>query len=557
MKGKAIVHRERAPQTLGVRVPALEENIEIVLKGNKNSKFRNQECGQDAERATKGLTLKSGASQTTFHQPSVILPFEDETEAIYFGIFREEISVELSGVFMSTFWNHLLLQESHHQPFVRHALVAIAALNKSIKTSQLVRNNIDVKKTARKQREYALSLYGKSLQGMQFIPQGQVLHLRELVIAVLLVFVFETIHRQPDVAFSHALIGDRLMCHFVEMTPYSIPHNEGISSPAANVIEHELLMTFIRFDVQMMTFIDARSNYIHNKGKATCVSTMREMPSAFASLREATVYWEAVMRRSGHFILSTSAVNRSSMFQREFSDPFSDKTMEINTRTSIYGSPYVVPESLLLEQLEYSSDIEAWSTAFAPLQSRLERESTDIQTATALMILRLYSLTLRIVVEGTIFTEECKYDKFLLDFRKMISLARTISTNLLNITNQQPAYHFHLSVVPPLFTLLLRCRDGTLRREAISILRRTQYDGPWDRYMIAAVGKWIMELEEVGEENGYIPEYARVRLSRLSMSMETRNVVVQCVRRDKTSPGLDSEGVGFVWMETRLKGPWI
>ncbi|KUJ06629.1 uncharacterized protein LY89DRAFT_768864 [Mollisia scopiformis] len=505
--------------------------------------------------STRALALKKSTSDIVSYQPSSSLPFENNTEALYFKVFREETAVELSGVFASSFWNQVLLQEAHHRPFVRQALVAIAALNKSVKTSQLAKLHPGSKATSHKQREYALSLYGKSLRGMQLIPQSESRHVRELVIAILLVFVFETIHQQPDIAFSHALIGDRLMCHFVETTPHPVPQNDGISSPATHIIESELLMTFCRFDTQMITFVDVRSQYVHNMGKRLSRSTVKEMPASFGSLREATLYWEVVMRRTGHFIHSTSAINGSAVFAREFSHSFPGKTLEINAQTSIYGSPYIVPDSLRLEQLRFVSDIDRWTAAFDPLSQRLQQNPEDIQTTTAITILRLYSLTLKIIVIGTTFTEETKYDQFLPQFREMVSLSRIISRNLLEITHQQPAYHFHLSIVPPLFTLLLRCRDKTLRREAVDILRTSRYDGPWDRFMIAAVGKWIMEVEEEGERDGVIPEESRVRLSRMSMSMEGRGVVIQCVRRGRDDQ-LGGE-LGLEWVETKLSGPWV
>jgi hypothetical protein len=485
------------------------------------------------------------------YQPSIAPRFEDQKEALYFYVFRKETSVELSGVFKSSFWDTLLLQESHHEPFVRHALVAIAALNKSVKASQLANLHPEGSTISISEREYAFKYYGKSLIGMQRIPQGKNAHLRQLVIAILLVFVFETIQQQPDVAFSHALIGDRLMCHFVETTPHSIPHDEGISSPATHIIESELLMTYCRFDTQMMTFLDVRSHYLHNAGKVFYQSTIDDMPQAFLNLKEATLYWEVVMRRSGHFILSTSAVNGSSSFARRFSISFPGKTLEFNAQTSIYGSPYIVPDSIFLDSIRHISDIEKWRLAITPLSKRFQKEATDNQTRTAMMFLRLYTITLRIVVQGTTFTDECQYDRFLLDFSEIVFLARKISNNLLEITNQQPAYHFHLSIVPPLFALLLRCRDGNLRREALDILRMVRYDGPWDRYMISAVGEWIMKVEETRSEDGRIPQSARLTLSRLSISMERGCAAVQCVRRRKAL--LENGESELEWVETIVR----
>lgn len=437
-------------------------------------------------------------AQVIAHQPFVFLRFENQTEAYYFNLYRDETSTELSGVFVSSFWNKFLLQESHKEPFVRYAVAAIAALNKAVKTSQLAKSQPEAKASSRLQREHAFRLYGKSLAGMQLIPQGENIHLRQLVIAILLVFVVETIQQQPHMAFSHAMVADRLLCHFVRTTPNPVPHNEGLASPATHIVESELLMTFCRFDTQMMTYIDTRSQAMHDWGRLSCQSTINDMPASFTNLKEATLYWEVVMRRSGHFVHSTSHINSSLMLTRPFSASLPGQTLEINAQNSIYGSPYLVPDSIFLDASRHISDIDKWCSAFVPLSRRIHKEEIDIRINTAMMFLHLYSITFRIIVQGTTITNECDYDRFLLGFHEIVTLARSISNNLLEITNQLRAYHFHLSIVPPLLIVLLRCRDGSLRREAIDILRVSRYDGPWDRYMIAAIGKWIMQVEEAG-----------------------------------------------------------
>jgi hypothetical protein len=72
------------------------------------------------------------ASQLSSYQLSVQIQFESQEEWNYFQIFKEETSAELAGIFESCFWNRILLQDSHHLDFVRHAVIGIAALHKSL-----------------------------------------------------------------------------------------------------------------------------------------------------------------------------------------------------------------------------------------------------------------------------------------------------------------------------------------------------------------------------------------------------------------------------------------
>ncbi|PVH71993.1 hypothetical protein DL98DRAFT_612583, partial [Cadophora sp. DSE1049] len=70
-------------------------------------------------------------------QPCVAVSFSDEKESYFFNVFLHETAADLSGVFKSCFWDHILIQESSHQNFVRYAITSIAALNASAKSTYL------------------------------------------------------------------------------------------------------------------------------------------------------------------------------------------------------------------------------------------------------------------------------------------------------------------------------------------------------------------------------------------------------------------------------------
>ena len=79
--------------------------------------------------------LPQNASQLAQIRPSEALQFADPREAYYFRGFQEETARELSGFRKSTAWTHAMLQSCHSEPFVLRGLVAIRALDKSIKLS--------------------------------------------------------------------------------------------------------------------------------------------------------------------------------------------------------------------------------------------------------------------------------------------------------------------------------------------------------------------------------------------------------------------------------------
>jgi hypothetical protein len=503
------------------------------------------------------IPTTSFGSQLSGPRPAAGPAFSNETEALYFRLFLEETSLELIGVFDTSFWGQILLQESHQQDFVRHALVGIAALSKSIKTKALTVAYPGTfgtiwKEEATKQREYALTHFGKSLRGMKAVPWAGEDYLKKISIAILLVIVFETMYGQPDLAFSHAMVGDRLIRRRIDIRDRSRErYNNGQLSPAPRVLDGDIFSAFVRFGLQMMTFVDTRPYLTHEVGRVNASDRMAKMPTEFFSLVEATYFWEYVIRRACHYVMYAAVRSQSNRIMRDFSKPFSGRVLDMTPETCIYGAPYIVPPELYADKEYHTNEIRLWWAAFVPLLSRIQSSSSDLRARTGALIMQLYAITIKIVVEGTLFTDQCSYDIYLPEYKEIVCLCRQIDDNFREMSEHQPSFHVHLSIVPCLFTTLLRCRDRSLRRECIEILRTSQHDGPWDRFIIAAVGSWIMELEEAGSDSEYIPEHARVQFSRGMRSMETRLVMVQCVRRDR-SQGWETREPNLRWEEMAM-----
>ncbi len=219
----------------------------------------------------------------------------------------------------------------------------------------------------------------------------------------------------------------------------------------------------------------------------------------------------------------------------------------MNASSCIYTSPYMAPQALHSERDRYLTQLDSWSSAFLPVLNRLRQTASNLKEITGALLLHMYAISARIAILGTLITEECTYDLFLPEFQKIVALAWEVSQNLLQLTTNRAAYHFHLSIVPPVFGTLLRCRDFGLGREALAVLRMKHRDGPWDRYMLAGIASWIVDVEEEGRlDSGYIPEHNRFRLTRLSIG--PRAALVQCVKRSIPL----GTGTRFTWRETTI-----
>jgi hypothetical protein len=62
--------------------------------------------------------------------PAVCTLLGTDQERRCFDYFRRRTAPQLSGPFDSTFWDRLLLQATHHQPAVWHAVAALGSLHR-------------------------------------------------------------------------------------------------------------------------------------------------------------------------------------------------------------------------------------------------------------------------------------------------------------------------------------------------------------------------------------------------------------------------------------------
>ncbi len=117
-----------------------------------------------------------------------------EEESRYFEVFSERTAHELSGFFDPTFWTRLVLQESHNVPAIRHAVIALGALSKSMDTAPGPDLKVNVIQSMdKKHYEHAVSQHLKAIQALNYyISSSEAPQLRNALIACMLFVCFET-----------------------------------------------------------------------------------------------------------------------------------------------------------------------------------------------------------------------------------------------------------------------------------------------------------------------------------------------------------------------------
>jgi hypothetical protein len=220
------------------------------------------------------LPRKNDVSDLSLVRPSSLLLNESEIEHRYIQHFQNQTTSGFSLNFDNSLWNRLVLQICRHEPFVRHAVVAIGAISKSIQIEssmdrpyELVGTTKHENEMANLHRKFAFLEYSKSLKEMKVIISNSDLSPRQALLASLLSFCFENFIGNRPVALYHAQAGHQILQIWLSEHPHNLSHTVGISSPAPHVVEDELVYAFNRLDLQIVTIADARGHKLHNSLK--------------------------------------------------------------------------------------------------------------------------------------------------------------------------------------------------------------------------------------------------------------------------------------------------
>lgn len=397
--------------------------------------------------------------------------FQDEEEARYFRFFYHETADALAGGFDSPLWKRIVLQACRDEPCILHCTVAIAALDKACRD----RGSKSLSKASEAHHRYALSQYSKALKGIREVISVGEDSLRTTLIAALLIFCFENFHGDVRLALTNVQSAQELIHSWLEsqggsQTPRGL-------LPAPYVIEDQLVHTYAKLDVHLLSWIDSPrpTRPLHDK-----VPDVQAIPTDFRSLVESKSYFDCIATRIFHY-LSTVTESKSDAAQSLQTPPYEEDAASPEKLTA-------VEEELL-----------RWVSAFEPVlkySSSPEGEEHFVGAT----ILRIHALTLELSVRAAHFESPSPhlYDVFLPEYCEIVALCRAV----INHPHFVRSYVFDAGIVPVLFIVVVKCRDKLVRREAIAVLKAAspRREGLWDSMMVARIGEALIKAEEENPE---------------------------------------------------------
>jgi hypothetical protein len=322
--------------------------------------------------------------------------------------------------------------------------------------------------------------------------------------------------------------GLALIQDWMSRQPDPQQHPQGFSSPAPDNVEDYLVQTFGRMEIQSMSVFDPRPVETHQALKREGKQKVQQMPNPFSSLEQARVYLDLISRRLMHYNLSRGG-SRRALPGKQVPMPWPDTSVLqpmpwIDGNTPVQNaSPNLSSSDIRAEQASLAQELATWTEAFAPILST--SRTSGGQDAISALTLSISAITSQISLRAAFFTNESDYDMFLPEFKTIVQH----SSLLLSLLEQQQLWRpstspiesspisptpeiperaerglalrfsFDIAVVPPLYTVVIKCRDPHIRRAALKLLDRyPRREGVWDSVANAGLGRWVMALEEEG-----------------------------------------------------------
>ena len=432
-----------------------------------------------------------------------------EREQRSFDFYRAKTAPRLAHALDSTFWNDFILQVSHSEPAIRHALVTIGALNERLRPStaeEIVTNGQDPN------LKLALSSYNKAIKYLTKQMQQKDSDLIALLTCVLFICVE---FLQDNITQALTLVHQG--CAIIQAQERNSEGKNGdrISQSQQILVDHQVMPMFTRLSV--LSALCGRPVVLKIPGDSE-----QEDSLFFIDLRGARSSLYTLMNQ-GHAIIRKA----------DHSKWLEDESVELHSLR--------LEQSILLQQLNI------WHTRFEQLQADLEM-SKSLQLVHAVALLSMYYTTSSIWLMTCLEKAQECYDAYHAQFKNILEAAELI----VNISEGQPQseilFTFEMGLVPPLYFTATKCRHPSLRRQAVSLIQRAPgKEGMWDRAEMTYMASKVISMEEGGDYSAEGVQPMPTEASRLHD--------VQIERGDAL-PGQRKTVVKFISKPYGLQGPW-
>ncbi|KAK3636021.1 hypothetical protein LTR56_014397 [Elasticomyces elasticus] len=440
--------------------------------------------------------------------------FSNVTEKRYFQFFRLQTTHNSNTLIGSSrFWDRVVLQLAHREPSIKHAVLALSALHQCLDL-----RDDDPAKAAH--LNFAERQHLKALAATKTLVASTTEEDIDRVLAACVVFIcYEGIRGDYAASSTHIDSGRAIVKAHSTRLRQGTRRNDLV----------EIQQALARYDLAALTFQDTSAVPV-------CVDEyyldhpLFEVPSEFHSFSEAHSSYTDL----GRFIWIA----------------------DIPAMVRVSGELAWDVKTYRMEMSKLTHQMDLWLERFNEWLQRNPDASQDLSIA---MLMLMHAAGTAAIRAGE-FGKESRWDAVQPLFAEVISLAEQVVEGLgqdgrySSFSTEQgcasnnlvcccaPQNLTVLADVASTFFAATRCRDPTIRRSAIKVLRRLpRQEGIWESTGAAAIAQRWMEIEEEDLPAvacaSDVPEGKRVFMVQTSIDIDRRSGNFQF---HMTNPGHDS-----------------
>lgn len=388
-------------------------------------------------------------------RPFMMLPVIAPTQTEAMSFF-ELISVKhLNEYYPSESWRKTLMFFSQTVPSVRHAAIALALLHRNYHNGCFTLPEHE-----------PLLHYNKAIQLVLAHRSGDSIEQMAITLLVCYLFTsFDSLAGNYLRALTHLQGGAELLRNIPSaILSESTASNVNFRSESCMLLAH-VTKQIRRLDMQAVAFMP---RWIPADIQETAASRLLSSNGAFQSLNQAADSLQ---------VLITRAMRLQWMAQEA---------------SFAAGVPTNASKQLVIGQLE------TWSSRFKEMLNHSSHHATNTESYHLILLLRLQNTILWILVSSLGLGREMEYDKFLPAFQQCIAMADDVmAAHQLYAGSSKPAFTPEVGILPVLFIIGAKCRDPTVRRRVLRVLRRQPLrEAVWDNVFAARAVERIAEIEE-------------------------------------------------------------
>jgi hypothetical protein len=433
------------------------------------------------------------------HKMSVDLAGEAE-ERRAFHFFRSNSVMALQGYFDSEFWSRLVLQASHTEPTIRHAVIALGSLHETTQNKDSA-----VLKSGKAHNKFALQQCNKAITSLnqQLSLKGQQ-SIEVLLMSCVLFVCFETLQGNYESALTHMESGVRMYRNWQAENKKPEPRVYGLPQS----VDKEIAQIFSRLNLQVLMFPD--THLIGKDFYDTNFSTLIESPpNSFSCLNDAKDRLDNCMS----YIFQTLI---AAYFARQ------DLVNETQKRS---------PEFQTYRNLLFQ-----WSVLFGNFMKHTGTSlgPADQQRA---RVLEIQYKAATILFDTGMSPQETAFDAFNSEFESIVTLTSSLVNDNtgLGVAGKPGHFTFDMALVAPLYLTATRCRDPLIRRRALAILSATsRQECIWNSDMLAKIAERLISIEEDGigqvTSSEDVPATSRLSVLNATIYSEQRHVLAELCR---------------------------